>query len=307
MDNTTQEFYQMLLDIIKQENSPEAAAARNMILQRIALSGDVTPSRIEAPQNITQIGGYINLLESYGQTEMRNQMLASVLGIANNAEIPGYISPVLYFEMKLNDRPECPQQAYLPLSYHMRSDFSPAFAVSMNELHKAGAYLPVVSQKPALPALHAAAPSSDEILFLLGRMIMISPVAAFSDPETDPIVVEGKSGVGAVYVRTGNNADKKTLEVFVRKEDSSGYETKEVTGLFAPLAEIMKKSGWIAKESDGDKDDPQKALCWVNFTGLMPETSKLGKELALLYAPQQITASKVREMLNITFNGQGFF
>ena len=42
--------------------SPDALEAQNIIMRRIALEGDVIGSRVPPPLNITQIGGYINLL-----------------------------------------------------------------------------------------------------------------------------------------------------------------------------------------------------------------------------------------------------
>jgi len=51
-----------LLDVIKTASSPEIAQAQSLLLRRLALEGDVVGSRIPAPRNITEIGGYINLL-----------------------------------------------------------------------------------------------------------------------------------------------------------------------------------------------------------------------------------------------------
>ena len=53
----------------------------------LALQGDVIQSRIPAPRNITEIGGYLNLLQTLGQAEMRTQTLAGALGVAGPGEI----------------------------------------------------------------------------------------------------------------------------------------------------------------------------------------------------------------------------
>lgn len=70
-----------LLKIIEQETSPEMQQLKLQIIRKIALQNYVVPSRIQAPKNITQIGGYINLMRKLGYDDMTKQMLASVLGL----------------------------------------------------------------------------------------------------------------------------------------------------------------------------------------------------------------------------------
>lgn len=48
---------QYLVKMLEIETSPESIAIKNLILNRLALEGDVKPTRIPAPLNITQIGG----------------------------------------------------------------------------------------------------------------------------------------------------------------------------------------------------------------------------------------------------------
>lgn len=57
------EIMSVLADLIKSENSPETQQYRNMILKRIAEETEVKPTRIPAPMNITELGGYYNLIE----------------------------------------------------------------------------------------------------------------------------------------------------------------------------------------------------------------------------------------------------
>ena len=52
-----------LAELIKSEYSEEAKEYRNLILKRIAEETEVKPTRIPAPLNITELGGYYNLLE----------------------------------------------------------------------------------------------------------------------------------------------------------------------------------------------------------------------------------------------------
>ncbi|MCL1851224.1 MAG: hypothetical protein FWF70_07490 [Bacteroidetes bacterium] len=88
--------------LLEQETSKEVQAIRLKILERIASESDVKPSRIPAPKNITEIGGYFNLMmkmkkEAAKEAEkeaakkvkeeqkvfqdMLNQTLTSILGL----------------------------------------------------------------------------------------------------------------------------------------------------------------------------------------------------------------------------------
>ncbi|EGV35183.1 hypothetical protein [Neisseria weaveri] len=83
--------------ILEQETSPEVQELKKLILRRIATESDTKASRIPAPLNITQIGGYVNLLMKLDKQEqqrvlemkqqkteyqlMLEQMLTSVLGL----------------------------------------------------------------------------------------------------------------------------------------------------------------------------------------------------------------------------------
>ncbi|WP_107727269.1 hypothetical protein [Neisseria weaveri] len=83
--------------ILEQETSPEVQELKKLILRRIATESDTKASRIPEPLNITQIGGYVNLLMKLDKQEqqrvlemkqqkteyqlMLEQMLTSVLGL----------------------------------------------------------------------------------------------------------------------------------------------------------------------------------------------------------------------------------
>lgn len=92
MDNEV--LLQAISHILQNEASEDTLKIKNKILERIASEADIKPSRIQAPLNITQIGGYINLLrkldkeERERQTEqktayqqMLEQTLTSILGL----------------------------------------------------------------------------------------------------------------------------------------------------------------------------------------------------------------------------------
>lgn len=71
----------VLTKILESELDSDTQKYKNAILRRIATEGDVKPSRIPQPKNITEVGGYFNLLMKLRETEMLKQMLASALGL----------------------------------------------------------------------------------------------------------------------------------------------------------------------------------------------------------------------------------
>jgi hypothetical protein len=76
-------YQELAAKLLEQETSDEVKALKLKILQRIAEESEVKPTRMPAPRNITELGGYYNLLAKLEKekTEMRMKMIASVLGI----------------------------------------------------------------------------------------------------------------------------------------------------------------------------------------------------------------------------------
>ena len=71
----------LVAKLLEHEVSPEVLEIRKMILRRIATESDIRPSRIPAPMNITQVGGYVNLLMQLNEQEMLRQTLSVILGL----------------------------------------------------------------------------------------------------------------------------------------------------------------------------------------------------------------------------------
>jgi len=69
----TAQLVQSLIGIVQNAASPDALEVQNIILRRIALQGDVIGSRIPQPRNISEIGGYLNLLSTLKENAMREQ------------------------------------------------------------------------------------------------------------------------------------------------------------------------------------------------------------------------------------------
>jgi len=74
-------------NVLNQEASEEMQKIKLQILRRIATESDIKPARIPAPTNITEIGGYFNLMmklkkeEEKAYSEMLRQSLTSILGL----------------------------------------------------------------------------------------------------------------------------------------------------------------------------------------------------------------------------------
>ena len=69
----------LVVKLLEQETSPETMELKRLILRRIATETDIRPARVPAPLNITEIGGYYNLIKK--DEKLRLQLLASVLGL----------------------------------------------------------------------------------------------------------------------------------------------------------------------------------------------------------------------------------
>ena len=79
-----------LANMLNSEASKEVQEAKLKLLQRVASETEVKPSRIPAPVNITEMGGYFNLIEQVDtknqslkerKNEMQLSLIASALGL----------------------------------------------------------------------------------------------------------------------------------------------------------------------------------------------------------------------------------
>ena len=90
MNNSNDMLIQALIQLLENETSPEIQNYKNLILKRIAEETEVKPTRIPAPLNITEVGGYYNLIEQIKvnsiqleekKLQMQLAMIASALGL----------------------------------------------------------------------------------------------------------------------------------------------------------------------------------------------------------------------------------
>ena len=173
----TSQIVGSLINLIQANNSPDAIAAQSILMRRLALEGDVVGSRIPPPKNISEIGGYLNLLGTLGETAMREQTLAGILGVAGPTPALGFQSaqPLSMVSVP-NDRPAGTAQPSLPLSVLVRSDFLNAFLGAMKTLHAQGTTLPCSG--PTAIALPPGGPGSvlpSDLLLYLGRVLTLAP------------------------------------------------------------------------------------------------------------------------------------
>jgi hypothetical protein len=312
----TSQIVGALIAMIQANNSPDASAAQSILLRRLALSGDVVGSRVPAPRNITEIGGYFNLLDALGESTMREQTLAGILGVAG--PIPSLTSlqpqPLSMVSMT-NDRPAGTAQASLPLSVAVRSDFIGAMQGVLKQLHTFNATMPFTG--PTSLALPPGGPSSSlpaDPLFYLGRVLTLAPSAALQVPATDPLVIARKAGSVGNFDIWAN-----VLSAGGAAVAPDNYEALQISGAavnnialngasLVQLAPLLANAGFYPASPLPVPTSPTDTA-WtrlVNTTGLVAGTTKVGDELALLYTPSLIAASAFAAALGYTWDGAKF-
>ncbi|MDE1831714.1 MAG: hypothetical protein KGI02_05005 [Thaumarchaeota archaeon] len=88
----TDPIIQALVNILQVGANPQTLQLQQALLRRLILESDAVPSRLPAPKNITEVGGYINLVSYLRLTNLQTELLASALGIAS----PQIANAILY-------------------------------------------------------------------------------------------------------------------------------------------------------------------------------------------------------------------
>ena len=129
-----------LSDVIKSATSPDVQAAQVLLLRRLALDGDVIPSRLPSPRNITEIGGYLNLVTQLGRDDLRTQMLTALLGVAGRSPLAGWEMPAppLALVPVANDRPSGAAGSSVTASVFVRADLAEGLRSALQSIHAAG-------------------------------------------------------------------------------------------------------------------------------------------------------------------------
>lgn len=319
----TAQLVQSLMGLVQNAASPDALEAQNLILRRMALEGDVIGSRMPPPRNISEIGGYLNLLGTLKEKAMREQALAGILGVAGPVNALGWTSNVQPLSMVAvtNDRPPVAAQSSFPLTVLIRSDFVGPFQAALKTLHSYGATLPLTSPSViVLPAggTGAVVPPTSSILFYLGRAVTIAPSAALAVPGADPIALVSAISSGPFQLAS-NVLNPPTASVPVASQASGDLFTvvcsptsqtvfQLTTSPYILIAPTLAAAGYYPSFP---VPVPANSTihAWAtltNTTGLVAGTTELGDELSLLYRQDQIAGSVFAAMLSWTWNGSSF-
>ncbi len=317
---TTDALMGALVGLLQQASSDEVRDAQLLLLRRLALTGDVVPSRLPAPKNITEVGGYLNLLESRGASELESQVLASVLGVAGPNPPAGLLptSPVLWFARRKNHRPAIAQSA-IPVEFRVRSDFAEALDEARSVIADLGAALPLLSPPFGLPQVSAGGDPPTDLLAPIGRTLAVVPAVALTDPDADALAVARlateAAGTERVVARVidaaAPNAGTVTADdwtAFARDTATGTFVESTASRTFVDLAPILANAGWyrIDPVDTANLDDTASWARYVNVTGLVAGETRYRDELALLYKPEEIAASTLRERAHFVWNGTEF-
>jgi hypothetical protein len=304
----TQGIIDTLTEIVGKALSPDAVEAQSMLLRRLALEGDVIPSRIPAPRNISEIGGYLNLLTTLGETGTRSQVLASVLGVAGTNPPPGWVStvpPALTWTSIPNDRPEGSVQPTIPTSVLIRSDFAGPLTAQLRALRAQGCLVPLLGGPVALPSAGPAAGGPVDPLPYIGRMLAFPVGAALVDPQTDALALV--RGVGAT---TGYElaAIARGPAAAITPADSMCAPVTLTAATVVRLASALGTAGFypIVPASVPATTNDSGWSRMTNVTGLVAGQTRLGDELGLLYSANAIVGSVFAGALDRVWNGTSF-
>src|ERR1700694_3280193 len=306
-----------MIDVLKTATSPEMMQAQQILMRRLALAGDLIPSRMPAARNITEVGGYLNLLETTDQPELRAQVLASVLGVAGPNPPLGWIptAPALFYATRPNDRPAGPAQAAIPVEFSIRSDFATAFDAALKEIHDRGCALPMLSPNRTLPQAVSGGPPPSDLLRYIGRTLELVPSAALIDPDNDPLALARITAGGDLQVVSRQRDPTAPNAAQVPNQNWTAWKCdaaacQEVAGnrTYLSLATDLNAAGWYQPKPTvpASLAQPGSWARWTNITGLVSGVTRFADELGMLFSASEIATSSLRERLAWKWNGIDF-
>lgn len=308
-----------LAEILGSANSPEMRKAQLMLMRRLALSGDVIPSRIPPPLNITEIGGYLNLFETLQMPEFQRQVLASIFGVAGPSPPFGWFpsGTTLFFATRSNDRPPGSMAPAIPIQYFMRSDFVSIFDTAINVIHGTGCQLPILSPPRYLPHTNSTYQQEIEVdmLYYLGRTFDVVPSAALIDPDTDPVAVARVAPavdlqiVARLLDPSAPGASSITPKEWTAwKCDSTSCQETTATRSYLELNSILNSAGWYQSSPSAPQSllNAGKWWRWRNITGLVAGVTRYREEIDRLYTQEEVISSALRDRLDWVWNGSEF-
>jgi hypothetical protein len=311
------EILSALADILRTGTDPEVLEAQRILLRRIALEGDVVQSRIPAPKNITEIGGYINLLADLQQPEIRLQMLASLLGVAGPTAPLGLLEtgPLAAFVSIPNDRPDGPAQPQIPPKFTLRSDMIDVFQEALQIVHGVGCAVPFLTPPRALPRPLPGSRPPSEFLTILGRTLDVVPGALLGDPANDPLAIARRASdqvnafqLVAREIDGGTKVAEASWIAFAA-DAASATQQPAADRRYLPLNPLFAIAGWYPVDPVELPTSIVKSgslTRFINITGLVRDKTRLGDELALLYPTGAIMTSALTAQLSWLWNGTTF-
>lgn len=78
------DYQGLIMKLLEQEASEEMQKIKMLLMLRAALETNTRATRIPAPMNITEVGGYYNLLEKQKEQVLLRQMVSSALGLPSD-------------------------------------------------------------------------------------------------------------------------------------------------------------------------------------------------------------------------------
>lgn len=316
IETATADAVSSLIDVIDKGTAPPMLEAQRILMERIALEGDVIPSRIKPPQNITEVGGYINLLEDLNERDAEAEMIASILGIAGANYGPGAFAepPPVPFVRIANDRPSGTAQMTVPTHITVRADFVDAFQAAMKSLHDVGCMLPLLAPVRALPAATPGTQLSVDYLLLLGRTLDVVPATVATDPDNDALAFARKPPGGtAPYGLAARELDGGTLVASdtweALKCDATACTASSGSRQYQPVAPQLAPAGWYPLPSytaPASLKSLGSLARFINVTGFVQGSTTLGSELSLLYTRAQIAQSPLAAQLDYVWDGTTF-
>lgn len=310
-----------LVELVRTGARPDLLEAQRLLLQRLALQGDVFPARIPPPRNITEVGGYLNLLETAGHLDLRSSAIASALGIAGPSpagEVLGGAVPVGFVHIA-NDRPVSPVQPSIPPLLSIRADFHAPLVAALAVLHAAGCALPLRAPRVALPASQPGAspavPDDATVLAALGRSLEVFPGTVLIDPSVDALALARPEAPDTDPVRLvarmleGGAAVTEASWVALRASANAVAIDPPALQRYLEVEPIMAGAGWNHPQPmalPSSLSARGTLVQFRNLTGLVAGETTLGDELGLLYAPAAIARSALTACTGWIWDGSRF-
>lgn len=310
-----------LAAVIQGAASPAVQEAQALMLRRLALEGSVLPSRLPAPANITEMGGYFNLLAAAGLNDLRTSAIATALGLASPAAIAWDESPPsVGFASVGNPIALRGRFPGVPIGVTLRADLAAAWETAVRpRLVQLGADLALWAPPVRLPDAvgRAATPSvvPDDALPALGRVAFIAPEAALGDPDTDPVLLGHADTDPAqplrIVLRCGAASGVAAAGFKALAWDTmAGTPVVRSVGAipFVALSSVVSLAGFTVV-SDPPTPAGRFDTRWTRLVataGLVPGISTLGDELRTVWTSREIARSAFATRLRDIWNGAAF-